>query len=150
MKRFRFPLETLLRHRQELEDRERNTLLQLRAGLQRELDHRGQLEHRGEETRLEMAADTRPAGRVDPGELQLSSRYLRRLALEIERSEERLQALTKDTQSQTAVVIEASRKTEVLETLRGKQLKEYERKAEVTEQKTVDDIVVTRFVRKEP
>jgi flagellar export protein FliJ len=150
MKRFRFSLETLLRHRQSVEDRERNTLLQLRAGLQRERDHRGQLEQRGDETRLEMAASTSADGTVNTGELQVSSRYLRRLGLEIRRSEERLRALTKDVQSQTAVVIEAAKKTKVLDTLKGKRLKEHLQDAETTEQKAVDDIVVTRFVSKEP
>ena len=150
MKKYRFPLETLLRHRQELEEKERNSLLQLRAGLRREEDFRDRLEAVKESARQEMATGVAAGAVLDPVDLQLSTRYLQRLGVESDRSEKRIESLSRDVQTQTSAVVDATRKTKVLDTLKGKSFKEYRRNADSLEQKSVDDLVATRFVGKKP
>jgi flagellar protein FliJ len=148
MKRFNFRLETLLRHRKNQEDRERGELSRARNELNTEHTRREDLERQ----KLGTIEDLRNAsvGELDPLDFELGRLYLNRIGTEIADSEKRLAKLDQAVQDQTQVVVEARKKTKVLDTLKTKHHKAYQTEVDKVEQKAVDEIVVTRYAGKDP
>lgn len=143
MPKFRFSLETLLNHREDIEQKEREELLRLNYRLHTELRHRDELTVKFREIMNELS-DKR-SGNTDHKELDWYYRYLNRLTNEIGESEKRLAQLQSEIQAQKEVVIEAGKKKKVLASLKSKKQKEFVLEMEKQEQKEIDDIVVTRY-----
>jgi flagellar FliJ protein len=146
MKKFAFRLETLLRYRKNLEEKEQAALFQLSARLQRENGHLHDLQRKHQEVLGELA-EQRSAG-ADCGESNWFYLYLDRLRFELRRNAERIHRLEKDIQEQKAILIEASKKKKILDSLRTKEKKAYVSAADKQEQKATDDLVVIRFSHK--
>jgi len=145
--RFQFSLETLLRHREDIEQKERDALFQLNYKYQTELRHREDLGIKLRETMMELSS--KRSGTPDQLELNWFYLYLNRLTHEIGESEKCLARLQAEVQAQKEVVIEASKKRKVLASLKSKQEKEFAFAMEKREQKEVDDLVVTRHGARE-
>jgi flagellar export protein FliJ len=145
--RFRFSLEMLLRHREHIEQRERDELLRLTYKQQVELQNREDLSTKFRETMNELSLKQNE----DPSspELNYYYLYLNRLTYEIGECEKRLLKLQSEIQAQKEVVIEASKKKKTLTTLKAKREKEFIHAQEKKEQKEIDDLVVTRYVTRE-
>ena len=147
MPRFQFNLETLLRHREEIEQKEKDELLRLTYQYQTELNHRYGLSLKFRDTMEELSLK-RSENRENQ-ELNLYYLYLNRLTLEIGQSEKRLAELQAQVQAQKEAVIEASKKRKALTSLRSKREKEFAAAVEKQEQKEVDDLVITRYGSRE-
>jgi flagellar protein FliJ len=142
--KFRFSLETLLRHREDIEQREKEELLRLTYKYQNEISNRNGLHARYQETTKEIAQKS--AANANDPELNWFYLYLNRLTKEIKECEVRLAKLQAEVQAQKEVVIEASKKRKMLASLKGKREKEFIFEMEKQEQKEIDDLVVTRYV----
>ena len=147
MPKFQFNLETLLRHREEIEQKEKDELLRLTYQYQTELNHRYGLSLKFRDTMEELSLK-RSENRENQ-ELNLYYLYLNRLTLEIGQSEKRLAELQAQVQAQKEAVIEASKKRKALTSLRSKREKEFAAAVEKQEQKEVDDLVITRYGSRE-
>jgi len=145
--KFQFNLETLLRHREEIEQKEKDELLRLTYQYQTELNHRYGLSLKFRDTMEELSLQ-RSENRENQ-ELNLYYLYLNRLTLEIGQSEKRLAELQAQVQAQKEAVIEASKKRKALTSLRSKREKEFAAAVEKQEQKEVDDLVITRYGSRE-
>jgi flagellar protein FliJ len=145
--RFKFSLETLLRHREDIEQKEKDELFKRNYRYQSELQHRDVLNDRHRETMNEIARKRNV--NADNMELTLFYLYASRLVCEIKESEKRLVALQVQVQEQKDIVIEASKKRKVLASLRSKKEKEFVTAMDKQEQKEVDELVVTRYAAKE-
>jgi flagellar FliJ protein len=143
MKKFVFGLETLLQHRINLEDKERNKFRRIRAELQEELNHQQSLGARQTQALTELAQQK--AGTCDGREIEWFYLYLNRLQQELKRSAERVAELGKHLEAQKQVMIEASRNKQMIENLKKKRRKEYLVSVDREEQKFIDEIVVNRF-----
>jgi flagellar FliJ protein len=143
MKKFAFRLETLLRFRKNLEEKEQAALFQLVAMHQRESSHLEDLQRKQQEILVELG-EQRSAG-AGYGETTWFYLYLDRLRTELRRSAERINRLEHDIQEQKAILIEASKKKKILDSLKNRQQKAHVVSEEKEEQKTVDDLVVIRF-----
>jgi len=141
--KFKFNLETLLRHREDTEQREREELFRIHYKHQVELNHRNSLTLKFQETMHDISRRCRENA-LDQ-ELNWSYAYLNRLTQEIKESEKRLTQLKSEVQAQQAVVIEASKKRKALESLKSKQEKEFFTALEKQDQKEMDDLVATRY-----
>ncbi len=148
MPKFKFSLETLLRHREDIEQRERDALFRLNYKHQEELRHREDLSAKFRETMNELAGMRQQI--MEPMELNLFHLYMNRLTHEIGESEKRLAQIEAEVQAQKKVVIEASKKKKVLSSLKTKREKEFITEMEKQEQKDIDELVVTRFAGREP
>jgi flagellar export protein FliJ len=146
--KFRFALETLLRHREDLEQKERDELLRRTYKYQLETQKRNDLTAKFQETMKELSF--KRSENTPQNELDFFYLYLNRLTHEIRESEKRLSQLQAEVQSQKEVVIEASKKKKTLATMRGKKEREFMAAADKQEQKEVDELVVTRYGNKEP
>ncbi len=147
MKKFAFNLETVLHHRENLEQKERDELSRMNYQLQAEIRSREDLRERLRRTALELSdLQNREA---DAGEVRWYCLYTDRLRHEIAAGDRRIARLERDIQAQKAVVIESIKKRKVLQSLKARKLRDYEVTAEREGRKTVDEIVVTRFARKD-
>jgi len=145
--KFQFSLETLLRHREDIEQKERDELFQRTCRYQNELRHREDLGIKLRDTMKELSA--RRSGTPDEIESSWFYLYLNRLTHEIGESEKCLARLQAEVQAQKAVAIEATQKRKVLASLKAKQEKEFVFAMEKREQREVDDLVVTRHGARE-
>jgi flagellar protein FliJ len=145
--RFRFSLETLLRHREDIEQRERDELSRRIYKHQAELLHRDDLNLKFRTTMDELAE--RKLHLTDHMELDWFYLYMNRLTHEIRESEKRMAQLEAEVQAQKNVVVEASKKKKVLSSLKTKKEKEFIAEMERQEQRDIDELVVTRFSSRE-
>jgi flagellar protein FliJ len=145
--KFLFSLETLLQHRERIEQRERDELFRISYKYQVEQNLRSALLARLDETMKELARK-RAENQVDQ-EMSWFYLYINRLGQEIKESEKRLQQLDAEVQAQKGVVVEATKERKTLTSLKTKQEQEFNRNQEKQEQKEVDELVVTRFPGKE-
>ena len=147
MKKFAFRLETLLHYRKNLEEKEQAVLFQLSSRLRRESNHLQDLQAKHQETLVELTRMRAECAAY--GETSWFYLYLDRLRFEMRRSSERIRQLEKDIQEQKAVLIEASKRKKVLDSLKTKEKKAYDSALDKQEQKAVDEIVVLRFPQKQ-
>jgi len=147
MKKFVFRLETLLNHRRNIEERERIKFSRIRSELLAELNHLEMLEAKQAETRSELASEE--SGKCDEREISCFCRFLDRLSREMAVSRERVTRLEQELEAQKQIMIEASRDKKMIENLRLKKQKEFLVSLERQEQKSVDELVVTRFALKQ-
>jgi flagellar FliJ protein len=147
MKKFAFRLETLLHYRKNLEEKEQAVLFQLSSRLRRESSHLQDLQEKHQETLKELT-QMRTEG-ASYGETSWFYLYLDRLRFEMRRSSERIRHLEQDIQEQKAVLVEASKKKKILDSLKTKEKKAFNSALDKQEQKAVDEIVVLRFPQKE-
>jgi flagellar protein FliJ len=147
VKKFSFGLETLLQYRVTIEEKERLALSRLLFKMQTEMKERDRLRAKRDAT---MAERARMRGdREDDADAHWYNTYLDRLEFQIKGCGERIAQIQKELDAQKLVVINASRNTKVLDTLKTKMAKEHAATAEKLEQKAVDEIVVTRYANKE-
>jgi flagellar export protein FliJ len=141
--KFRFSLEVLLKHREDIEQRERDALFRANYAYQVALRDREQLENKRIHTMKELAL--KQEENTQPLELNWFHLYLNRLQYEIEECEKRITALDAKVQAQKKIVIEATRKKKVLSALKSKQEKEFIAALDKKEQKEVEEWVATRY-----
>lgn len=143
MPKFRFSLETLLRHREDAEQRERDELLRLNFRLDNARRAHEELIEKLHQTMKELGEKQAQ----DPAneELEWFRRYVSRLTVEIAESRRRLVEMEADVAKQKEVVIEASRNKKILSTLKAKKQKEFLIEMDRQEQKEIEDLVVTRY-----
>ncbi len=146
MAKFVFGLETLLQHRDRIEQKERDELLRRIYNHQIELQNRDRLTVQLKETMEEMSR--KQAEDISSQELNWFYLYINRLRLEIQESEKRLLQIDSGVQEQKKNVVEASKKKKTLVSLRAKQEKAFTFALDKQEQKEIDELVVTRYVGK--
>jgi flagellar protein FliJ len=145
--KFVFSLETLLQHRERIEQKERDELFRLDYKYQVELRNRNSLAERLNETMEELSRKQteKPANE----ELSWFLLYINRLKQEIRESEIRLSQLEMEVQKQKEIVIEATKKKKALASLKAKKQREFAFALEKQEQKEIDELVVTRYTKRE-
>jgi flagellar FliJ protein len=145
--KFKFSLETLLRHRENLEQNARDELLRLTYNYQVELGRRNELRAKSHETLKELSL--KRAENAASEELDWFYLYLNRLSQEIRESTKRLEQLDSEVQAQKLVVIEAKKKRKTLDLMKDRKKRQFDFALEKQEQKEIDELVVTRFSRRE-
>jgi len=148
MRQFVFKLETLLRHRRSLEEKERESLARIHARLENENRHLQELQSKHSQVRREL--ERQQLRQYDSREVGWYCTFMRRLDSEMEQSAARIQGLKRELQEQLARWVERSRDKKVLENLKEKREREHLIAEDRLEQKIVDEIVVTRFAGREP
>lgn len=148
MPQFKFSLETLLRHREDLEQKARDELLRVTYHYQMELRHRDELRAKFQDTMKELSQ--KRAENAVNHEVNWFYLYLNRLTQEIQQSLKKLAQLEAEVQAQKLVVIEASKKRKTLDLMKAKKAKQFVFALEKQEQKEIDDLVATRFTGRVP
>lgn len=143
MAQFRFNLEVLLKHREDIEQKERDELLRITYAYQVALRKREQLEQKLRETMKELAL--KQTENIDSQDMRWFFLYLNRLNHEIYEAEKLLIKLDSEVQAQKAIAIEASKNRKVLSTLKSKKKKEFIIALNKKEQKEVEEWIAVRY-----
>ena len=143
MARFRFNLQTILQHRESLEQNARDELMLRSFRLQSEQRKLHELQEKSSMTAAEMAV--RQQENQMHGELIDYRLYLERLRVEMENSQKHIVRLRAEVEEQKKVVVEASRKRKTLSSMRDKKEKAFNIEQEKIWQKEMDDLVVVRY-----
>jgi flagellar protein FliJ len=146
--KFVFSLETLLQHRERIEQKERDELLKLNYKHQLELRNKEELTARLNATMEDLSR--KQSENPVSQEMDCFYFYINRLKQEIKASEKRLEQLDLEVQKQKVAVIEATKKKKTLASLKAKKEKEFVFALAKQEQKEVDELVVTRYINNEP
>ena len=139
-KRFQFPLQTLLRQRELVEERRKR---ELADALRRVDEERLRLEDfrkEREATQTELNAVYRDASRF--GEVVDVMRYMTMLDREIHASGERLKGLEAEADKRRAALVVAQRERRVVELVKERKFEEWKREVAREEQKRVDDMAI--------
>ena len=142
MTQFRFSLQVLLEHREDIEEKERDILFRKIYAWQLACRDREKLELKQNDTIKEFAL--KQSQNIQPLEMNWFRLYLNRLRFEIEECEKRIAKLDLEVQEQKKIVIEATTKRKVLSTLKSRQQKEFLVTLDKKEQKEVEEWVTTR------
>jgi flagellar FliJ protein len=143
MAKFRFNLQMLLQHREDIEQDARDELMRRSFRLQSEQQNLEELKIKSKTTAHEMAA--KQGENLAHGELGEYRLYLKRLLVETENSEKSIVKLRAAVEEQKRAVIEASKKRKTLSSLRDKREKVFNIEQEKSWQKEMDDLVVVRY-----
>jgi len=143
---FRFNLEVVLKHREDIEQKERDELLRIKYAYQVALHEQELLEQKRRETMKELALKQTEA--ADSRDMNWFFLYLDRLHHEIEETKKLLIKLDSEIQSQKVIVIEASKKRKVLSSLKSKKKKEFILALDKKEQKEVEEWIAARYAAK--
>jgi flagellar protein FliJ len=146
MKKFQFRLETLLQHRRNLEEQERAKFSCIRNDFHAEIARKEALSARRTQTLSELVA-LECAG-CDAQEIMWAYSFLGHLDREMKRASERISQLEKRLEDQKQIMIASSRDKKIIENLKAKREKEFLISVEREEQKSIDDLVITRYAFK--
>jgi flagellar protein FliJ len=144
--KFVFGLETLLQHRDRIEQKERDELFRRIYSYQVELQNRNGLAAQLKETMEELGRKQNEDSSCQ--ELNWFYLYINRLRQEIQESEKKLLQIDSGVQEQKKVVIDASKKKKTLVSLKARREREFVLAMEKQEQKEIDELVVTRYTSK--
>jgi len=145
VRKFAFNLETLLRHRTNLEERERELLGAIYNRLQVEIGRMDRLRAKHAEVRSQLSRQE--LREYDAREIGWYCTFLRRLDHEMEQTARRIQNLRQELEAQMVAWIERSKDKKVLENLRQRKERDYRKAMDRIEQKDIDELVVTRYAR---
>ena len=142
MKKFSFRLETLLKHRNNIEERERTRFSGIRGELAAEVDHLRTLQTRQAQTLADLVL--LKTGPYDPQDISWHYLYLSRLSRQMEQSSKRIVDLEARLETQRQAMIDATRDAKMIANLKRKKAKEFLVELERNEQKMIDEMIVIR------
>lgn len=145
MKKFSFNLENLLRHRRNIEEREKTALSRIQFNLLTEQRKREQIARKNLEALVELESLRRASAGQE--ELRFYYPYLERLRHEAELSDQSIVRLEKELHEQKSAVLTASRNKKVIEILKSRKKSEFLAEVDRQEQKAIDEMVVSRLGR---
>lgn len=146
MAKFKFSLQVLLKHREDIEQRERDSLLRITYSYQIALRRRDALQRKRRDTMLQLSL--KQTENPEAGDLEWFRLYMNRLAHEIEENKKLLVKLNSEVRAQKEIVVEAVKKRKVISILRAKREKEFNIALDKKEQKEVEEWVTARYAAK--
>lgn len=146
MAKFRFSLEVLLKHREDIEQKERDSLLRVTYSYQLALHQRDTLERKRRETMQQMSL--KQAENPEARDLEWFRLYMNRLDHEIEENEKQLIKLNSEVQEQKKVVVKAIKNRKVISALRAKREKEFNVALDKKEQNELEEWITTKYAAK--
>lgn len=142
-----FKLEAVLTHRQHQEESARKVF----ADAARELNRARQVLMDMEKVRTQYrrAMRLKQDNNGSAMELILYTRYLARLASEIDEQQHTIETLAADKEEKRKMLMTALKDRKVIEKLKERYLADEEKKERDMEQKLVNDVAISRFQRKQ-
>ena len=137
---FKFRLQSVLEHRQHLEELAKHEFARRLGALRQSQNHLAWLDQEHFQCRAEF--NQRQAKGIATDELVLVNEYLTVLRLQAMRERARQNILTQDLDKARAKLVEATRDRKVLESLRTRDLELYQREQLMAEQRLMDEVAV--------
>jgi flagellar protein FliJ len=147
MPKFRFRLQTVLEHRQRLEEMAQLEHAQAQASQTREEGVLSRLK-RAEDDGFGELERQRMTGRLDIEALQLGMGYLDALKVQIQRQDQVVDRVRRHTVARREQLVDAMQQRKVLDRLKEKQLQDHRAAENHRETVETDDIVTMRHTAK--
>jgi flagellar protein FliJ len=145
---FNFRLQTVLEHRQHLEDMALNALAVRQRALHECEEHIAWLKAELNRSREELWK--REQEGLAARDYVLANEYVTVLRLQVMRNQARLPQLQAETEKARLLLVEATKARKILEALRDRHRMEYDEEQRRAEQRVLDEVAVGAYVRRMP
>ncbi len=145
--KFKFGLETLRKHRKNLEEMARRDFAEAKNSSDKILK---QIDHFYDDSdkAREYAGSVIQSEITDPGLLQISSEFIERNKIRIERKKTEFRQAMVVTEEKQQSLVDAARETKILDKLKDKKKEEFLKKLRKKNRKDTDEVVVQRHGRR--
>lgn len=145
--KFKFNLETLRKHRKNLEEMARRDFAEAKDNSDKILTQIDNFYNDADKAR-EYAGTVLENEVTDPGLLQLSSEFIDRNKLRIERKKMEFREALEVTEEKQQMLVAAAQETKVLDKLKEKKKEAFQKKLRKKDRKDTDEVVVQRHGRR--
>ena len=145
--KFRFPLQSVLDHRQRIENQRRRELAEVEARRQACYDSLRSMQQSILGARHGLGSGLR--GRVDMAQVSGFARYSMEARAEAQQIVQRLAVIERDVERAREQLADAARQRKALELLRDKQLAEWHQRQDRREAAELDEIGMQLYVRQQ-
>lgn len=144
--KFKFPLQTVLRHRKITEDLAQKDFMEVQAELNQENARLEKMTEELHEAHLRAGALEKLGGAQGPALGQIHD-FKKGQALRIERQKVRVQEVEKRVEEKREILRQAALEYKIIEKLKEKKFEEYKHERNLKEQQEADEQSVLRFGR---
>lgn len=146
-KSFKFRMQTILDHKQDLEDKEKEKLAKILQRLEQANQYLANLEYKKEVTRLELKEKQR-AGELDIISLQIYNQFLKKLDHEVLNVKLMIEQIKAEEREQRQNLLKAAQERQTFEKLKEKHHEQFKAEEAEKERKLIDDLTTIKFARK--
>jgi flagellar FliJ protein len=147
MPKFQFRLQNYLELREKLEEQSKLEYGHAAAKAEQERHREAELKAQKQAALNEYRAKA-SEGSLKPHELERYTSYLRRMDEAIARQHEKVLRAEAKAEEKRLALVEAMKERKALEVLRDKRYSEYQREAQLAEQKVIDEIVSYKYSKR--
>lgn len=145
--KFKFRLETLRKHRKNLEEIARRNFAEAKSHSDGILSQIENFYKSGDKAR-EYAGSVLDKEAADPALLQLSDEFMERNKIRIERKKMEFREALVVTEEKQQDLVEAARETKVLDKLKEKKKEDFKKKLKKIDRQNIDELVIQRHGRR--
>ena len=145
--RFRFRLETLLKHREALKDEAQRVWMEAQNNLNQCLEEIKEMYRQMDHSRQTIATSEKSGVRNQPAVFVSANEFMSGQKVRIERKRQEARELMTVAEQRREEMIAATQNHEVLKKLKDRKKQEFLKKKKVMEAKQIDDLVTMRFKR---
>ena len=146
-KSFKFRMQTILDHKQDLEDKEKEKLAKIIQRLEQAKIYVANLEKKKEMTRLELKEKQRN-GQLNINELRIYNAFLKKLDQDILNAKLMIEQIKAEEREQRQKLLKAAQDRQAFEKLKEKHKEAFDAEVEEKERKLIDEIATIKFARK--
>lgn len=145
-KSFKFSMQTILEHKQDLEDKEKEKLAKILQKLQQAKDYLASLERKRESTKLELR-EKQKAGALNINELKIYNQFLKKLDRDIIDTRLLIEQIKAEEREQRKALLKAAQDRQAFEKLKEKKKEEFDQEEAEVERKLIDELATIQFAR---
>jgi len=146
-KSFKFRMQSILDHKQDLEDKEKEKLAKILQRLDQAQKYLAGLEYKKEVTRLELKEKQR-AGELDINTLRIYNQYLKKLDQDILNTKLLIEQIKAEEREQRQNLLKAAQERQTFEKLKEKHREQFDAEVAEKERKLIDELATIKFARK--
>ena len=139
-------MQTILEHKQDLEDKEKEKLAKILQKLQQAKDYLASLERKRETTKLELR-EKQKAGALNINELKIYNQFLKKLDRDIIDARLLIEQIKAEEREQRKALLKAAQDRQAFEKLKEKKKEEFDQEEAEVERKLIDELATIKFAR---
>lgn len=147
-KSFKFRMQSILDHKQDLEDKEKEKLAKVIQRLEQAKTYLANLEKKRELTQIELKEKQR-AGELNINELRIYNAFLKKLAQDIINVMLMIEQIKAEERAQRMVLLKAAQDRQAFEKLREKHKAVFDAEEDEKERKLIDELATIKFARRQ-
>jgi len=139
-------MQSILDHRQDIEDKEKEKLGKIIAKLEQAMQYLATLERKRDTTRLELKEKQR-AGGIKIEDLKIINAYLKKLDQDIVNARLMIEQIRAEERMQRAALLKAAQDRQAFEKIKEKHKQAFDEEENEKERKLIDELATIKFAR---